>query len=82
MQQEKSGISGNFCSPIHTYKKSQVCLCREMLFRKNVTSNAGNIQLSFFSLAPFNAEATFIQNTGMQRLYKNHLNPVMLVFIR
>ena len=30
---------------------------------------------------PPNAEATFVQSTGMQRFFENHLNPVMLVFI-
>ena len=30
---------------------------------------------------PFYAEATFIQSTQMQRLFKKHLNPVMLVLI-
>ena len=28
---------------------------------------------------PYNAEATFVQNT---KIFENHLNPVMLVFIR
>ena len=33
-------------------------------------------------LNPSNAEATFVQSTGMQIFFENHLNPVMLVFIR
>ena len=31
---------------------------------------------------PSNAEATFVQSTSTQRYFENHLNPVMLVFIR
>ena len=30
---------------------------------------------------PSNAEATFVQSKRTQRVFENHLNPVMLVFI-
>ena len=33
------------------------------------------------TINPFNAVATFVQNTRMQRVFENHLNPVMLIFI-
>ena len=35
------------------------------------------------NINPSNTEATSVQSTKMQRIYfENHLNPVMLVFIR
>ena len=34
------------------------------------------------AINPSNAEDTFIQSMMMQRFFENHLNPVMLVFIR
>ena len=37
--------------------------------------------LKQFMLNPSNAEATSIQSTSMQKIFENHLNPVMLVFI-
>ena len=31
---------------------------------------------------PMLSQATFIQSTRMQQFFENHLNPVMLVFMR
>ena len=53
------------------------------------SSNCRNINtvlfktfLRYYIINPSNAKATYVQSTMTQRFLKNHLNPVMLVFIR
>ena len=42
----------------------------------------GQIQQHSDQLNPSNAEATFVQSNKDAKTFENHLNPVMLVFIR